>query len=145
MVYILIFCPFSLKKYPFYSFKTKHEAFEEYILPKKDDNAPRYVDLRGIVTLMKEHERRLGLTESEIFVEVGAFVEMILKQGRGVDTTTTTSGDSSVSGDTTSTGSAPDFNSTTLLNFNRQFPTATEGFLCPSCRRRLHDEVRSVV
>ncbi len=97
------------------------------------------MDLRGVVTLMKEHERRLGLTESEVLAEVGAFVEMILKQGRGVDT----SGGDDVSSIATSTGSAPDFNSTTL-NFNRQFPTATEGFLCPSCRRRLHDEVRSI-
>ncbi len=97
------------------------------------------MDLRGVVTLMKEHERHLGLTESEILPEVSAFVEMILQQGRGVDTSSGSDGSDNVS-IATSTGPAPDSNSSTL-NFNKT-KTVTEGFLCPSCRRRLRDEVR---
>ncbi len=114
----------------------KHEAFEEYVIPTK--GAARYMDLRGVVTLMKEHERRLGLTESEILAELSAFVEMLLQQGRGGG------GDPSSGGSdgndnasiATSTGPAPDANFSTPLNSNK---TVAEGFLCPSCRCRLRD------
>ncbi len=141
MYFVLLTCHLSLSFtniYFYHLLKARHEAFEEYILPTKGD--ARYMDLRGIVTLMKGHERRLGLTESEILAEVSAFVEMILQQGRGVDTSGGGGGGDNVS-IATSTGPAPDSNSSTL-NFNK---TVTEGFLCPSCRRRLHDEVRFCV
>ncbi len=109
------------------------------------------MDLKGVVTLMKEHERRLALTESEILAEVGAFVDTILQLERGVGTTSS-SIDDNVSGVAAeSTGPAPApapvTSSSSSIFKSKCFctqllPTATEGFLCPSCRRRLHNEVR---